>query len=768
MQKIYGKNNRIKYYSSSALLVVTFFMLISFSMIGIGKEQSNFFQQQVQLLYQQIQAKKPSYQQQLQQRTFAPDVCTGSVSDRVSPDDFDGDGILDVDEGMDCSNQVQLITGGSHSGWSPSPTGNDPRASTNFNNGQFSGTVYADGPWNGTTRATWGGLTPGVETSYQVNLNQAGHRTNPLILRGTLSGPNYNGSWWSGGGNWGGHGTTIVTFTPSSSSFTVSVNMAAPGATAGDLGWWVGNVRQSDLTILCEGTDSDGDGVPDYIDRDSDNDGILDIDEGTGDDDGDGIPNFQDLDADGDGIPDVVESGLADLDENGQVDGGVTSCGAPLNANGGEGISPIDSDNDGIDNHLDLDSDNDGVPDAEEGYTDVDGDGTLNFLDLDADGDGCYDIFESAASTSNTDSIFRTPIIFGTNGLANTLEDSDDLTARINYTSTYRIFGTHAQVNGCDDFDNDGILDVADIDDDNDGILDSIEMTCATNPLPIDKSQLLASSHLNFQTGDSTNLIDGLETNGAYFVNNQDIAGKSIFEFSLSSASVLQRIDVTTNSTASFLRIHATVKVQGWDGTAWVDVSSTLTSDGTSEASTIANGSSYAVPFNFPTNSIAFDKYRIFGLSGKTSTAYPREVHFLVGCSNFDSDNDGQPNYKDLDSDGDGCYDIAEAGAGQIGDSLVTQSLSFTDVGNNGFADHLETSTDSNVPNYNSTSYMALTNLLNACADTDNDGVGDLIDLDDDNDGIRDSDEAPDCFFTQSDLEAGNRSAFVTRPTYCQ
>lgn len=39
--------------------------------------------------------------------------------------------------------------------------------------------------------------------------------------------------------------------------------------------------------------DSDGDGIPDYLDDDDDNDGIpdhLDID-----DDGDGIPDFKDL-----------------------------------------------------------------------------------------------------------------------------------------------------------------------------------------------------------------------------------------------------------------------------------------------------------------------------------------------------------------------------------------------------------------------------------------------------------------------------------------
>ena len=81
-----------------------------------------------------------------------------------------------------------------------------------------------------------------------------------------------------------------------------------------------------------------------------------------------------------------------------------------------------------------------------------------------------------------------------------------------------------------------------------------------------------------------------------------------------------------------------------------------------------------------------------------------------------------------MDSDGDGCYDIVETGVGSIGDSLVTQSANYTSVGQNGLADNLETSVDSDSVNYESTYFMALTQLLNACADTDGDGIGDLID----------------------------------------
>jgi gliding motility-associated-like protein len=67
--------------------------------------------------------------------------------------------------------------------------------------------------------------------------------------------------------------------------------------------------------------DTDLDGIADYLDLDSDNDGILDIVETASDLDRDGIPNYRDLDSDGDVCTDVIEAGFTDADKDGLLGG---------------------------------------------------------------------------------------------------------------------------------------------------------------------------------------------------------------------------------------------------------------------------------------------------------------------------------------------------------------------------------------------------------------------------------------------------------------
>ena len=168
--------------------------------------------------------------------------------------------------------------------------------------------------------------------------------------------------------------------------------------------------------------DTDGDGVLDVHDLDSDNDGILDVIEAGGTDaDGNGqedsftdgnndgyhdqlnatplpipntdnsaFPDYIDFDSDDDGLDDTLEGMTTpgydvptlylDADGDGIIDFWDNDL-------GGTPITPTDTDNDGTPDYQDLDSDNDQVPDLIEG-NDANGDGVVDFAMANADDDG--------------------------------------------------------------------------------------------------------------------------------------------------------------------------------------------------------------------------------------------------------------------------------------------------------------------------------------------------------------------------------------------
>ena len=64
-----------------------------------------------------------------------------------------------------------------------------------------------------------------------------------------------------------------------------------------------------------------------------------------------------------------------------------------------------DNDGDCVPDDKDLDDDNDGILDSEEDTTDIDGDGVINSFDLDTDGDGCFDVIEAGFSDPDDDGI---------------------------------------------------------------------------------------------------------------------------------------------------------------------------------------------------------------------------------------------------------------------------------------------------------------------------------------------------------------------------
>lgn len=169
------------------------------------------------------------------------------------------------------------------------------------------------------------------------------------------------------------------------------------------------------IVATCVPRDSDGDGVADASDYDSDNDGIPDLYESQGtnfsplthvdsnqdglddafpnilliaDNDADGVPNYLDLDSDNNGIYDLVESGSGALDanNNGVIDGTPASFGSnglsnsiETSPNSGQlNFTLADSDADGNFDYIEPDNDNDGCSDVREaGFTDNNNDGYL-------------------------------------------------------------------------------------------------------------------------------------------------------------------------------------------------------------------------------------------------------------------------------------------------------------------------------------------------------------------------------------------------------
>ena len=176
------------------------------------------------------------------------------------------------------------------------------------------------------------------------------------------------------------------------------------------------------IRATCIPKDSDGDGVADYLDQDSENDGIPDLYEaqastaivlsgndanGDGiddifengivalDSDNDGVPNHLDLDSDNDGVYDVVESGTLAPNSNGIISSLVSANGI---AN-----SIQTSANSGILNYVILDTDSDDIPNA---------------YDFDSDDDNCSDVKEAGFTDNNSNGMLgnNIPIVNG-NGI---------------------------------------------------------------------------------------------------------------------------------------------------------------------------------------------------------------------------------------------------------------------------------------------------------------------------------------------------------------
>lgn len=437
--------------------------------------------------------------------------------------------------------------------------------------------------------------------------------------------------------------------------------------------------------------DFDGDGVPDSLDGDSDNDGIADADEDngetidpSGDEDGDGIPNFRDTD------DATVTLGLSDI----------------ADANGDGVYDVFDTDGDGIPDFRDLDSDNDGFPDLfEVGGTDTDNDGIIDNT-TDTDGDGVADLIDPDDG--------GTPLVVvdtdgdGFRDAADLDSDGDGITNLLEAGGT--------------DADGDGKIDNF-VDTDGDGLADIIDPDNGGSPLVIpDTDGDGVDDYLDVDS-DNDGITDAVENGGADTDGNGKVDG---FEIDTDGDGLPDSVDPDNGGTP--------ISDTDTDGDG-IPNNKDLDSDNDGFPDILEGGGTDA---DFDGQVDAMTDANGDGLNDSTESN-PYAIQ--------DSDGDGQRNFADMDSDNDGILDLIENGL--TADAGTGQINGFTDADTDGWNDAQEGMAFTIVDTDGGLFPDAIPNFLDL--DADDDGIVDNIEgqtkatyispsgNDTDNDGLDDA-----------------------------
>lgn len=592
-----------------------------------------------------------------------------------------------------------------------------------------------------------------------------------------------------GQGGWSSGNAIVIIFTgPSGNTRTAEVDPTLVINVEGQAIVCSSNVAHQDTDSDGEddfrdfagvAVDTDGDGVPDATDIDDDNDGILDVDEGESTDtDGDGIPNSLDLDSDNDGIFDIIEAGGVDTDEDGEVDVATDTDGDGWantfdSDNGGTALANPDTDGDGLNNFLDLDSDGDGVVDLIESQattgtpivptgTDTDGDGidnafdddnggtptdpvdtesdgTPDYLDIDSDDDGFLDVLEAwdtdgdgianvvpTGGDSDIDGLDNAfDDVIGPNSTTNTYNNEDaldfpdvttsGLTSERDWREDNEVDSDgDGQINSEDiDDDDDGILDVdeGNEDFDNDGIPNSLDLDSDNDGIP----DIIEAGGVD--SDDDGRVDDNTDTDNDGWADTFD---------SDNGGTALAEPDTDADGRDNYVDIDS-------DGDGIVDL---IESQATTVSPTVPSGTDD----DLDGLDDAFDTD-----DGGSPTTSP-----------VDTDTDSTPDYLDLNSDNDSFSD-AQEGWDTDGDLTADTVPSGTDTDDDGLDDAYDdvVGPNSTTNSTNSQTAFAFPDVTTVgdserdwresnATDTDFDGIPDNTDIDDDNDGILDTDESGD------------------------
>ncbi len=208
------------------------------------------------------------------------------------------------------------------------------------------------------------------------------------------------------------------------------------------------------------------------------------------------------------------------------------------------------------------------------------------------------------------------------------------------------------------DFDNDGVMDVVDLDDDNDGILDTVECPLNSVNLALSGTATFSSTYPN---GEASKAIDG-NTNGNWSANSVAHSLGSTntdwLTIDLGSSQLIDEIQIWNRTDCCSERLsNAYVMVSNTPFPSNTNLSESLSN---STFTTQLGNTTGQIQINIPVSITG--RYIRLQMAGNMSGRYINIGELQVfGSENCNSDMDTLPNNYDLDSDNDGCSDANEA-----------------------------------------------------------------------------------------------------------
>lgn len=322
--------------------------------------------------------------------------------------------------------------------------------------------------------------------------------------------------------------------------------------------------------------------------------------------------------------------------------------------------------------------------------------------------------------------------------------------------------------------DGDAYNDYDDWDDDNDGILDAVESpVCFYSSTEASTIQNVTSPFDGAATdptaGTAVSTLfngSGSDTNPFNFTGQAIASGSPVFTISYPAIISLTSLSITqaangmapanrfgrlfgSNDGVNFAPISAAAGVALNSTTVSFAVTSTTpyrfyeiryigtASGGNATAGTLGTAGIQEVS-------------AVYNLLAYQPSANPKPTTCTSG-----SDSDGVPNYLDLDSDGDNCFDAIEGDENVAAGNLDANGRITGAVNANGIPDLVNPSGAADVgSDVGQGIGFSQISTITECLDTDGDGIPDACDLDDDNDGILDINENS-CALTGQTIRIG-------------